>query len=211
MAVSFSSGAQGNNYMVAAAMPEGAMFVISCHPDTCFWEHRLERRANGTVFGQLDNFAGVHAVMLAYFSGRLPVAGVRIELTHGEEQGCLGAYEVMKTLDEEDVVLVVDVTGTPTDKDFVIEKCSHSGLREQIQRALARMSYELHEGCPDPVVGIDETDIYRRKCARTCFLGVPVSGGDYNREPVWCRERSLHALAEALCRIAQLWPAEYSA
>jgi hypothetical protein len=183
------------------------MFVISCHADTCFREHRLERRADGTVFGQLDNFAGVQAVMLAFFSGRLPAEGTRIELTHGEEKGCLGAYEVMKTLDEEDVVLVVDVTGTPTDKDFVIEKCSHPELREQIRRALTGMSYDLHEGCPDPVVGVDETEIYRSKCARTCFVGVPVWGGDYNREPVWCRERSLQAVAEALCRIAQSWAA----
>jgi hypothetical protein len=180
------------------------MLVISCHADTCFREHRLERLAGGRLFGHLDNFAGVHAVMLAFFSGRLPAEGVRVELTHGEERGLLGAYEVMKTLHEDDVVVVVDVTGTPTDKDVVVEKCVHPGLRALVGRALAGTSYDLHAGCPDPVAGMDETDVYRGRCPRTCFLGVPVSG-DYNRGPASCSERSIHSAAEALCRIAQAW------
>jgi hypothetical protein len=178
------------------------MLVISCHADTCFREHRLQRHADGTVSGHLDNFAGVHAVMLAYFSGKMPAAGVRIELTYGEETGFAGAYEVLQTLRGWDVVLVVDVTAYPTDRDLVIEKCAHRDLRALIDRALQGMSYELHEDCRDPVLGVDETDVYRDACPMTCFVGVPVWGGDYNRAEVRCRERSLHAVAEALCRIA---------
>ncbi len=34
------------------------------------------------------------------------------------------------------------------------------------------------------------------------FSGVPVTGGDYNAGVVRCRERSLDAIAEALCQIA---------
>jgi hypothetical protein len=182
------------------------MFVISCHADTCFREHRLEKRDDGFT-GQLDNFAGVHAVMLAYFSGRLPKRGVRIELTYGEETGFAGAYEVLQTLRGWDVVVVVDVSGTPTDRDFVIEKCSNPEMRELVQRSLDGMSYDLHADCPDPVIGADETDVYRDACPMTCFLGVPVSGGDYNRESVSCRERSIGAVAEALCRLAAGWAA----
>lgn len=33
----------------------------------------------------MDNFAGVYAVMSAYFSGQLPQHHVRIEITYGEE------------------------------------------------------------------------------------------------------------------------------
>src|SRR5437764_14321019 len=112
------------------------MLVISCHADTGFHEHRLERLADKVVCGHLDNFAGVHAVMLAYFSGGLPIEGVRIELTHGEEVDFAGAYEVRAALRGWDVVIVVDVTGTPTDKDIVIEKCAHPKLKELIEKAL---------------------------------------------------------------------------
>jgi hypothetical protein len=36
-----------------------------------------------------------------------------------------------------------------------------------------------------------------------CFLGVPCFGGDYNAGKVSCREQSLAAVAEAICRIAE--------
>jgi hypothetical protein len=183
------------------------MLVISCHADTCFREHRLEKGPDGTLTGHLDNFAGVHAVMLAYFSGRLPTKGIRIELTYGEETDFAGAYEVLHTLRGWDVVIVVDVTGVPTDRDFVIEKCSHPGMRALVQKALSGMAYDFYEGCPDPVCDIDETDVYRDACPMTCFLGVPVRGGDYNEDVVSCRERSVQMVAEALCRIAQAWAA----
>ena len=47
------------------------MLVISCHADTGFPSHRLRRLKGRLVEGHLDNFIGVHAVMQAYFSGRL--------------------------------------------------------------------------------------------------------------------------------------------
>ena len=186
------------------------MLVISCHADTCFREHRLDRREDGTVCGHLDNFAGVHAVMLAYFSGRLPTKGIRIELTYGEETGFAGAYEVLHTLRGWDVVIVVDVSGTPTDKDFVVEKCSHPRMREFVQQSLAGMSYDFCTDCPDPVMSVDETDVYRDACPMTCFLGVPVIGGDYNRDVVSCKVQSVQGVAEALCRLAQGWAAGYA-
>jgi hypothetical protein len=36
-------------------------------------------------------------------------------------------------------------------------------------------------------------------------VGIPVTGGDYNQGAVHCREQSIHAVADALCRIAQAW------
>ena len=97
--------------------------VVSCHADTGFPAHRLSR-ADGAYVGHLDNFVGVHAVMNAYFSGRLNAPNLRIELTWGEEQGLLGAQEVADTLSPDDVVVVVDVTATPTERDLVVEKCA---------------------------------------------------------------------------------------
>lgn len=179
------------------------MLVISCHADTNFRSHRLARRPGGVLAGHLDNFAGVQAVMQAYFSGSLDGEGVRIELTYGEEQGCVGAKKVLRTLDPADVVVVVDVTGTRTRKDFTIEKCRSAALRKFLKKCLAGLSYDLYAGCPDPVSSLDEVDVYVRKCPRTFFVGVPVAGGDYNAGMVTCRRQGLDAVARALCRIAR--------
>lgn len=141
--------------------------------------------------------------MLAYFTGRLNHDAIRIELTWGEEAGLLGARQVARTLRPDDVVIVVDVTGAKTARDFTVEKCRHRPLERFLRRCLAGLSYRLYRGCPDPVSSVDETDVYIRRCRRVCFLGVPVGGGDYNRGQVTCRRRSIHAVAEALCRIAE--------
>jgi hypothetical protein len=178
------------------------MLVISCHADTGFSAHALSRGEDGTLHGVLDNFAGVHAVMRAYFSGRMTRDNLRIELTYGEEVDFAGAYEVLETLYPHDVVIVVDVTGIPTRKDFTVEKCRDAALRAFLERALAGMAFDLYEDCPDPVADEDEVDVYVEKCPHTCFLG-----GDYNLEKVSCRESSLDAVAEALCRIAESLPA----
>lgn len=182
------------------------MLVISAHGDTCFQSHQLHRLPGGRMRGHLDNFAGVYSVMKAYFSGRFVHDCVRIELTYGEEAGCLGAMEVVKALHRQDLVVVVDVTGAPTDKDFTVEKCRDASVREFLGTAFQGLSYDLYEGCPDPVSDEDESDIYARKCPCTFFLGVPVQGGDYNVGQVRCRERSLEAVSEALCRLAEAYP-----
>jgi hypothetical protein len=180
------------------------MLVLSCHADTGFDFHRLERLANGLLRGRLDNFAGVYAVMKAYFSGRLTFDFVRIELTYGEETGNYdGAREVVETLNPHDVVIVVDVTGSLTHSDLSIEKCPDPAVQEFLREALAGLSYDLHAGCPDPISDCDETDVYLGRCRRTFFLGVPVAGGDYNAGDVTCREKTIEAAAEAICRIAE--------
>ncbi len=182
------------------------MLVISAHADTNFSSHRLKKLPGGIVEGHLDNFSGVHAVMKAYFSGKISGNNVRIELTYGEEKGLLGAQEVAKTLNPDDVVLVVDVTGTPTEKDFVVEKCRDPKLQQFLKKAFAGLSYDLYPDCPDPVSQSDEVDVYSKVCRQTCFIGVPVTGGDYNAGVVKCKEKSLDAIAEALCQIAEESP-----
>lgn len=67
--------------------------------------------------------------MNAYFSGRLNNPDIRIELTYGEETDMEGAYAVMETLQPNDAVTVVDVTGTITQSDITIEKCSDLDLK----------------------------------------------------------------------------------
>jgi hypothetical protein len=174
--------------------------VVSCHADTGFPSHRLERR-DGTCTGHLDNFVGVHAVMNAYFSGRMNSPGLRIELTYGEETDMAGAYDVLETLSPDDVVVVVDVTATTTERDLVIEKCASPAMQAFVRAALEGISYELHADCPDPVSDCDETDVYREKLENVFFLGIPCSGGDYNAGAVTCRESSISAASEALIRL----------
>ena len=180
------------------------MLVISCHADTGFRSHRLRRLEGGLVEGHLDNFIGVHAVMQAYFSGRMAGEGIRIELTWGEEEGLLGAQQLAPTLAPSDTVIVVDVTGTPTDKDFVIEKCRDASLRHDLERLLEGLRYDLYADCPDPISDCDETDVYQPLCPRTCFLGLPCTGGDYNAGLVQARLASVDAAAEALGRLTAL-------
>lgn len=187
------------------------VFVISCHADTGFRLHSLERLAGGRFRGILDNFAGVHAVMAAYFSGRLNHPCVRIELTHGEEVDFAGAKAVLKTLSGRDKVVVVDVTGAPTRADITIEKCRNPNVRRFVQKTLRGIRYDLYEGCPDPVSDADETDVYRRKVSRVFFLGIPCTGGDYNTGIVVCRKRSIEAAGLALVRFADAFAKDHPA
>jgi len=177
-------------------------FVISCHADTGFRKHRLTRMPDGNVYGHLDNFVGVHAVMNAYFSGRLDVPGVRIELTYGEETDMAGAKEVRKTLSPDDVVVVVDVTGIDTAADLTIEKCDTPVMQVFVHTALEGMSYVLFPDCPDPIANEDESDVYRKRLENVFFLGIPCQGGDYNAGRVSCRETSIAAATEAIIRLA---------
>jgi hypothetical protein len=181
------------------------MILFSAHADTNFRRHRLRDLGDGWVEGHLDNFGGVHAVMLAYFSGRLDNGFTRIELTEGEEDDMAGARRVVRQLKKRDTVFVVDVTGTPTERDFVIEECADPELTAFVQAALAGLSYDLYAHCPDPIAQESETWVYRRRCRRTCFLGLPCVGGDYNAGPVRTRRASLTALAEAIGRLAQAY------
>lgn len=181
------------------------MLVISCHADTGFRAHSLTCRPDGRLQGHLDNFAGVYAVMQAFFTGRMAGGHVRIELTYGEEVDFEGAYDVLATLDAGDMVLVVDVTGAETDQDFTIEKCQHPALQAFVRQALAGLRFDLYAGCPDPISDMDEVDVYVQRCEQVCFVGVPCSGGDYNTGQVLCRPESLSAVAEALCRLAEAY------
>lgn len=182
------------------------MLVISCHADTTFYSHSLEKYENGIVKGALDNFAGVYSVMNAFFSGRLNKDYIRIELTYGEEVNLGGAEEVFETLREHDVVFVVDVTGTETSKDFVIEKCRNKALQRFLKRTFKGLEFDLYEECPDPISCWDEVDIYSQKCEYSCMLAIPCMGGDYNREDVFCKEKSLFQVSEAICRIVENFP-----
>lgn len=185
-------------------MKPQSSFVISCHADTGFRSHRCRLEKGGTVcHGHLDNFAGVKAVMDAFFSGGLDRDGVRIELTYGEETDFGGARAVRRTLSKEDTVVVVDVTGARTRADITIEKCADPETARFVRQALAGMpGVEVFSGCPDPVSDSDETDVYRGRARRVFFLGIPCTGGDYNAGRVRCRTRSLTAAARALTLLA---------
>lgn len=117
-----------------------------------------------------------------------------------------GAQQVAGTLTGEDVVIIVDVTGTPTEKDIVVEKCQSPIMQEYLRGALHGLIYDLYAGCPDPVSCYDETDVYSLVTPFCCFLGLPCQGGDYNAGHVSCRKNSVDALAEAVCRLSEYYP-----
>ena len=183
--------------------------VISAHGDTNWQEHHLvkqmglregQEEKEVEYYGHMDNFGGVHATMKAYFTGELPQERVRIEITYGEETGMDGAREVAETITPQDVVIVVDVTGTVTTNNIVIEKCSNQKLREFVTSVLqnSKISYEVHSDCPDAIMDIDETNVYSNVTDLYFFLGLPVRGGDYNEGPVYCFAEDIEKLSEAL-------------
>lgn len=176
--------------------------VISCHTDNRFDAHRLRHSREGEFFGNLDNFVGVYVVMNAYFSGALDYDNIRIELTHGEETNMDGAYEVLDTLNAQDVVVVVDVTGTQTTADITIEKCDSQEMQRFVCESLDGISFELFKGCPDPVDDEDECDVYKERLQNVFFLGIPCYGGDYNKGMVYCRQKSVIAAIQALIQMA---------
>eukprot|EP01102_Stenamoeba_stenopodia_P003201 TRINITY_DN1312_c1_g1_i1.p1 TRINITY_DN1312_c1_g1~~TRINITY_DN1312_c1_g1_i1.p1 ORF type:complete len:235 (+),score=49.56 TRINITY_DN1312_c1_g1_i1:103-807(+) len=189
--------------------PLPSCILISAHGDTNWRQHRLQRqmglREGETeeeveYYGHMDNFGGVYAVMKAYFSGKLPLKGVRIEVTYGEETDMEGAKEVAKTINVSDIVIVVDVTGTKTTKNLVIEKCRNKRLRKFVKRVLeeAGIQADLYSNCPDPIATQDETNVYGKITDFTFFLGLPTRGGDYNEGPVRCFKKDLNALSKAL-------------
>eukprot|EP01103_Thecamoeba_quadrilineata_P001697 TRINITY_DN11545_c0_g1_i1.p1 TRINITY_DN11545_c0_g1~~TRINITY_DN11545_c0_g1_i1.p1 ORF type:complete len:213 (-),score=32.26 TRINITY_DN11545_c0_g1_i1:231-869(-) len=139
--------------------------IISAHGDTNWQSHHLEHRLRSRdtendnihnnndkdsnnnndeleieYYGHMDNFGGVYAVMQAYFSGKLTVGPskgkVQVEITYGEETDMKGAKEVARKVQPNDVVIVVDVTGAITNKNFVIEKCFQKRMKKFITKIL---------------------------------------------------------------------------
>ena len=138
------------------------MLIISYHADTGFNNHSLFHQ-DDKYCGHLDNFVGVYGVMKAYFSGGINNDHTRIELTYDEEVDMEGAKQVASTLTDQDIVIIVDVTATPTSKDLVIEKCKNPAMKDYLTQALNGLSYDLYSDCPDPVSCFDETDVYSEK------------------------------------------------
>ncbi|MEO8210666.1 MAG: hypothetical protein ABI840_08885 [bacterium] len=176
------------------------MIIISAHADTNFKNVKLTVE-DEYYKGYLDNYVGVFAVMKAYFSGEINFDYVRVELTYGEETDMEGAKQVSKNVKVDDLVIVVDVTATPTDTDFVIEKCKSDKVRKFLEDTLTDFRFDLYKGCPDPVSNMDEVDIYKRKTDNYFFLGLPCSGGDYNLDVVQCKIRSVDEAARSLIKI----------
>ena len=107
---------------------------FSAHGDTCFAESskclivrspNLAPDSNDFLYyGQVDNFAGVYAMLNAYFGGAITGKRVSSQITYGEEGEINGvdfhgAREVAKTLNRNDFVVVIDVAGVVHTKPLV--------------------------------------------------------------------------------------------
>jgi hypothetical protein len=178
------------------------MIIFSAHSDTNFKCVKLKQDGESYT-GYLDNYVGVYALVKAYFSGQINYDYVRTELTYGEETDFGGALEVAEEVKKNDLVVVIDVTATPTEKDFVIEKCKDPHVQKFVKESLEGFEYDIYEGCPDPVSNMDEVEVYKKKTDYYFFLGLPCCGGDYNADEVRCKIRSVDEVSKAviaLCR-----------
>jgi hypothetical protein len=178
------------------------MIIISAHSDTNYKRVNLE--VEGDCYkGLLDNYVGVYTAMKAFFSGEINYDYVRIELTPDEEIDMRGARMVAKEVTRHDLVIVIDVTGTDTDKDFVIEKCKSPVLRKFLEETLDGFSYDIYEDCPDPVSNEDEVEVYKHRTEFYFFLGLPCHGGDYNFTETKCKIRTVDEAARAVVKICK--------
>lgn len=245
--------------LIAASLALPPQIVFSAHGDTCFGESScvyVTGSNDSLLFGHMDNFAGVHAMMSAFFSGKLPRKRVQCKITYGEEKKQDGVYyagarEVMEQLNPQDYVIVIDVTGvcprevneeSVVNADSVIghvlfEKVKHN---EDLMRLIARLpgrllavdgvkmetesdsensprppyTYDIWHECNDPQAAADETNAYRETQRNVMFLGVATtgggvgeyeSGGDYNKEEVFCWRRDIEAVARVVVELANLF------
>ncbi len=178
------------------------MIIISAHSDTNY--KRVDLEIEGDCYkGLLDNYVGVFVAMKTFFSGEVNFEHVRIELTPDEEIDMRGAKLVAKEVMKEDLVIVIDVTGTETDKDFVIEKCKSTKVRRFLEDILDGFSYDIYEDCPDPISNMDEIDVYKHRTNHYFFLGLPCHGGDYNFSLTKCKIRSVDEAAKAVVKVCR--------
>lgn len=114
----------------AAGVGALPMLVFSAHGDTNFSDGSSStvvvpspQHGNNDFlyFSHCDNFAGVFAVLQAYFGGRLSGRRTNCQITYGEEGeingvSFMGANEVGKQLTQTDLVFAVDVSS----KDVIV-------------------------------------------------------------------------------------------
>lgn len=114
----------------------------------------------------MDNFSGVSSLMNAYFSSKLPRDRVHCKVTYGEEKSINGVYyagarDVMTRLKANDLVAVIDVTGSSARQlnadtvsqapnlrgHVIIEKVGHNPITRAL---LSRLTGQClaHDGYP---------------------------------------------------------------
>lgn len=193
--------------------PSRIFFV--CHGDHNF--DVVKCTLDGSTWtAHMDNLLGVYTCLQAYFSGKLPTDCCNIQITYGEEKstvdkhgnmvGFAGAREVMETITEDDLIVVVDVTSLPEKYkgfDFSIEKCQNPVLGEFLRETFKEdFKYDIFEYTPDTEAFEDETDAFIEVTKNVFFFGVVVWGGDYNAGPVKSSVETNKKAVEALILLA---------
>jgi hypothetical protein len=238
--------------------------IFSAHGDTCFSEsfcHPINTSQGTLYFGQVDNFAGVYALLSSYFGGSTHEHRIQYHITYGEEKlinglEYAGAREVIATLEPDDMVVVIDVTGIASRSlDGRISPTAYKGAlghvvfekvlnNQQVLNVLKKLSgqcvarngipipglpstttssstytYETWDWCEDPQASCDESDIYRKHCQNTVFLGVPTQGGhlaemyhsdgDYNEGAVFCWKKDIEAVSVVVKEMTNIFIEHY--
>jgi hypothetical protein len=80
-------------------------------------------------------------------------------------------------------------------------------------------TYELWDWCEDPQASCDESDVYRKRCQNSVFLGVPTQGGhfsdryhsdgDYNEGPVFCWKKDIEAVSVVINELTNIFIEHY--
>lgn len=100
-----------------------------------------------------------------------------------------GARQVMESITEDDLIVVIDVTSMPKeyeDLEITAEKVKNPILADFLKDTWKEdFKYKIFENTPDTEAFQDESDAFREVTKNVFFFGLKVYGGDYNRTPVF--------------------------
>lgn len=165
-------------------------------------------------------YAGARDVIKTLMTDDMVIA---IDVTGIESRPLTGPNEIKGTLGH---VVFEKVLNNPRILSMISRlsgKCvAKNGIPIQVPLQTIYSSpytYEIWDWCGDPQASQDESDIYRKHCRNTMFLGVPTQGGnysedyhsdgDYNEGPVFCWKKDIEAVSQVINELTNMFVESY--
>lgn len=131
--------------------------LISCHIDSLYEAHFVDDYNAGEILGTLDNSICNAVLLDLMLNDRLP-ANVLLAFTGNEEDGCRGARQICRSLEEHrseiwnglEMVIVLDVTGEEYgSRSFTVENQFRRESQEEERRLIFKQEGHLKEFLSD--------------------------------------------------------------
>jgi hypothetical protein len=193
-------------------------FGGSCHQERIQYQitYGEEKTINGV------EYAGARDVILTLGSDDMvvviDVTGIESRPLNGQSdpaaiKGKVGHVIFEKVLNNPQILMIIEkLSGVCVGRNGTPLSVSESQLSPLY-------TYELWDWCEDPQASCDESDIYRKHCQNSVFLGVPTQGGhlsdqfhsngDYNEGPVFCWKKDIEAVSIVVNELTNIFIEHY--